>query len=233
MTITTKRRPETLPLSFGNVALVEKPEHKHLGVIIQNNCKWDSHINFIISKAKLQVACLRSFKYKLSRKCLEIMYNSFILPHFDYCDTVWDNCTLTLSNELEKLNLDAIRTVIGAVRGTSHLKLYQESCILPLKERRKRHKLILFFKIIKGLTPSYLLTYLPPLVTDLNPRVHHRRNPLQRYIPRCRTEIYAQSFFPSTTTIWNTIPDNIKSSDSLAQFKRHLRSNDDHVPQTD
>lgn len=228
MTITTKRQPETLPLSFGNVALVEKPEHKHLGVIIQNNCKWDSHINFIISKAKLQVACLRSYKYKLSRKCLEIMYNSFILPHFDYCDTVWDNCTLTLCAELEKLNLDAIRTVIGAVRGTSHLKLYQESGILPLKERRQRHKLILFFKIIKGLTPSYLSTYLPPLVAEFNP--HHRRNPLQRYIPRCRTEIYAQSFFPSTTTAWNALPDNIKSSDSLAEFKRHLRSNDANVP---
>ena len=34
MTITSNRLPETRPLSFGNVALVEKLEHKHLGVII-------------------------------------------------------------------------------------------------------------------------------------------------------------------------------------------------------
>lgn len=73
------------------------------------------------------------------------MYNSFILPHFDYCDTVWDNRSQLLSEELETLNLDAKRTVIGAVRGTSHNQLYQESGILPLKERRRRHKLILFF----------------------------------------------------------------------------------------
>ena len=46
------------------------------------------------------------------------------------------------SDELEKLNLDAIRSIIGAVRGTSHHKLYEESGFIPLKERRTRHKLI-------------------------------------------------------------------------------------------
>ena len=35
MTITTKRKPDTHPLSFGNVVLVEKSEHKHLGVIMR------------------------------------------------------------------------------------------------------------------------------------------------------------------------------------------------------
>ena len=134
ITLTNKRTPDIRQLTFGNVVLEPRTEHKHLGVILQNNCKWENQINFIISKTKLQVACLRSFKYKLSRKSLEIMYKSYILPHFDYCDTIWDNCNALLSDELEKLNLDAIRTIIGAVRGTSHDKLYKESGILPLIE---------------------------------------------------------------------------------------------------
>ena len=120
------------------------------------------------------------------------MYKSYILPHFDYADTVWDNCTNLLAEELEKLNLDAIRTIIGAVRGTSHEKLYTESGILPLKERRRRHKLILFYKMTRQMTPNYITSRLPPLVSDINP--YHRRNPLQRYGPRCRTELYKQSF---------------------------------------
>ena len=48
------------------------------------------------------------------------MYISFILPIFDYVDVVRDNCTLKLADELEELYLDAIRTITGAVRGTSH-----------------------------------------------------------------------------------------------------------------
>ena len=228
ITISNKRLPETRPLSFGDRTLSNVTEHKHLGVILQNNCKWESHINFIISKARLQVACLRSFKYKLSRKTLEIMYKAFILPHFDYADTVWDNCNTSQSDELEKLNLDAIRTILGAVRGTSHQKLYEESGILSLKERRSRHKLVLFFKLTKKLTPHYLTNYLPPLVSEVNP--YHRRNPLDRYIPRSRIELYKQSFFPSTTALWNALPDFVKLSDSMAEFKRYLSANDITVP---
>ena len=228
ITLSNNREPELGQLSFGDVTLNSRPEHKHLGVILQNNCKWDQQINYIISKARLQVACLRSYKYKLSRKTLEIMYKSYILPHFDYADTVWDNCTNLLADELEKLNLDAIRTIIGAVRGTSHIKLYTESGILPLKERRRRHKLILFYKMTRQMTPNYITSCLPPLVSDINP--YHRRNPLQRYGPRCRTELYKQSFFPSTVDLWNALPDFIKLSSSLAQFKRYLSKDDVTVP---
>ena len=69
-------------LTFGNVVLEDKPHHKHLGITLQNNCKWDEHISNISSKVNILINCLRHFKYKLGRKALEIMYKSFILPFF-------------------------------------------------------------------------------------------------------------------------------------------------------
>ena len=90
----------------------------------------------LIAKCRCQVACLRSFKYRLSRKVLETMYRSFILPQLDYADVIWDNCSLKLAEELESLHLDAIRTIIGAVRGTSHQKLYTKSGFTTLREIR-------------------------------------------------------------------------------------------------
>ena len=76
---------------------------------------------------RLLISCLRSYKYKISRKALETMYRSFILPLFDYADIVWDNCTDTQSKKQESLHLEAIRIIIGGIRGTSHQKLYIES----------------------------------------------------------------------------------------------------------
>ena len=72
-----------LPLKFENTLLTALEQHKHLGVILQNNCKWDEHIKCIIAKSPVLVACLRSYKYRLSRKSLENMYEPFILLHFD------------------------------------------------------------------------------------------------------------------------------------------------------
>ena len=91
--------------TFGNVVLEDKPQHKHLGITLQNNCKWDEHISNISSKVNMLINCLRHFKYKLGKKALEIMYKSFILPLFDYADIIWDNCTNTQSNILENFIL--------------------------------------------------------------------------------------------------------------------------------
>ena len=86
-----------LPLRFEDITLQDTAQHKHLRIILQNNCKWDEHIRSIASKVNLLISCLRSYKYRLTRKTLETMYKSFILPHFDYADVVWDNCTAKLS----------------------------------------------------------------------------------------------------------------------------------------
>ena len=94
------------------------------------------------------------------------MYKSFILPVLDYGDIIWDNCTEILSNKLEEVQLDALRTISGSVRGTSHAKLYQETGFIPLKERRKRHKLLLFFKFVNNMLPAHINRKIPELVSD-------------------------------------------------------------------
>ena len=215
-----------LPLTFGDTALHSKENHKHLGLILQNNFKWDKHIDSLINKVTMLLSCMKSYKYRLNRKALEIMYKSFILPIFDYADVIWDNCSEQSSNSLENLHLEAIRIIIGAVRGTSHQKLYQESGFCSLKERRRRHKIVYYYKIINGMCPLYLSNLLPPLASEANP--YHRRRPLERVVPRCNTEIYRTSFIPSTTNIWNSLPDNLKNSSSLSALKRNL-STDDHI----
>ena len=80
-------------LIFGQGILQEVPYHKHLGITIQKNYKWDEHVKRIVNKVNLHLCCLRSYTYKLSRKALETMYKSFFLPIFDYADVIWDSCS--------------------------------------------------------------------------------------------------------------------------------------------
>ena len=227
--MTIKRDNKVIePLIFNNTTLNEVSEHKHLGLVLQNNCKWDRHIHNLIKKITPLLSCLKSYKYRLSRRSLDRIYRTFILPIFDYADIIYDGCADYLSEELEKYNLEAIRTIIGLVKGTSRDKLYQESGHTSLKERRKRHKLIMFHKIIHQNCPTYLSNLCPPLVADMNP--YHRRRPLERFVPRCNSEIYSKSFIPSTTRLYNELPDGIKTSPSISLLKHHLRCNDPIVP---
>ena len=97
-----------------------------------------------------------------------------------------------------------------------------------MKERRKRHKLILYFKYINNLLPEHISIKFPKLVSETNP--YHRRRPLERNNFFCHTELYKRSFFPCTTELWNELPDDIKSLTSISAFKRFFSNNDYVVP---
>jgi len=224
----TRGQNQNQQLTFGSTTLKGTTSHKHLGIILQNNCRWDEHIRSVINKTSMLISCLRFYKYKISRKTLETMYKSFILPFFDYADIVWDNCTDTQSKMLENLHLEAIRIIIGGIRGTSHQKLYKESGFCTLKERRKRHKLLMFHKMILGLCPQYISDLLPPSAAHINP--YHRRRPLERDVTTCKTELYRNSFISSTTAEWNSLPISVQRSTSLSVFKRSLSLSDSKVP---
>ena len=113
-------------------------------------------------------------------------------------------------------------------KGTSHDILYTETGFCSLKERRRRHKIIMYHKILNNRTPEYLDELLPPLVSTTNP--YHRRRPFERIVPPHKTEIYRTSFFPDTTRLWNQLPVNIQQSTSINQTKQYLTQNDSFVP---
>ena len=80
----------------------------------------------------------------------------------------------------------------------------------PLQERRANLKLQMFFKIRSN------IVYCPH--EDLIP-LRTPRRPLNYFIPQSNVEAHLHSFFPSSIRLWNSLPENIKSSDSLTAFK--------------
>ena len=69
---------------------------------------------------------------------------------------------------------------------------------------------------------------LPPLASTTNH--YHRRRPYEGIIPPFGTELYRNSFFPSTAVLWNNLPVNIQSSSSLGELKRYMTMNHNNVP---
>ena len=62
------------------------------------------------------------------------------VTHFDYADIIWDSCTETQSNLLENMHLEAIRIIIGAVKGTNHQKIVRGIRVLFSKRKKKKKK---------------------------------------------------------------------------------------------
>ena len=61
---------------------------------------------------------------------------------------------------------------------------------------------------------------IPP--TAMNTHQYNLRNRNNRQIPNTRLSIYAKSFIPSASKIWNTLPPSLRNTDSLSKFKNDL-----------
>ena len=92
----------------------------------------------------------------------------------------------------------------------------------PLHKRRRKHRLILFYKMINHLIPDILSDLVPPYVRESNPYSLRNSNDIQTIY--ARTNLYFNSFLPATIRDWNNLPLHVRQSDSLETFKKHLNS---------
>ena len=100
--------------------------HKHLGVTLSSDAKWNNHIENIILSVSRHLGILRKLKYRLSRQNLEKLYLVYIRPIFEYACEIWDNCGVCYSTKLEKLQLDAARIVTGLPIFTKQINYTQK-----------------------------------------------------------------------------------------------------------
>ncbi len=208
-------KPRHPALLMNNQPLSTFKEHKHLGLTLSDDGKWNVHIQLYLNKAWSRIGTLRSFKFLLKRSALERMYISIIRPLLEYADVVWSNITQELKNELESVQTEAARIVCGATKYCNIQKLYHELNWETLETRRNKHKLILFYKMKNGLAPPYLCDLIPQQIQNR----YVLRNATDIPIIPCRTQLYRNSFLPSTILDWNRLAENIRTAPTLAAFK--------------
>ena len=196
--------------------------HKHLGVYISSDNKWNKHIEFFIVSASKQIAYLRKLKYILPKETLNKLYCTYIRPLLEYVSEVWDGCTITDSNRLEHVQSTAARIVTGLPTFSSLCSLYLETGWKTLAERRRNKKLTLLHKIINNKAPVYLQDLLPDTVGATSS--YDLRNSANFEVPFTRLCSFETSFFPSTLKLWNESDLCIRSILSTSQFKSSIRN---------
>ena len=87
--------------------------HKHLGVTLSFNNKWNKHVELIIKSGSKQVSYLLKAKYQFSKEILSKLYCTYIRPMLEYASEVWDGCTQTNAYCLEQVQLIAACIVTG------------------------------------------------------------------------------------------------------------------------
>ena len=73
---------------------------KYLGVIRDECLTFESDINYIHNKASKKMGAIRKIRECVDETTALRLYKSLILPHFDFCDTVYMTATKESLNKL-------------------------------------------------------------------------------------------------------------------------------------
>ena len=159
----------------------------------------------------------RRIKHFLPKWSKIMFYNAYIMPHLDYCVTVWGDCSDL--NTLVKLQKQAARIILDCHYLTPSTDMFCKLKWLPMKDCVKYRKATMTCKAINGNAPYNISSMFEP-VGEV-----HRRTPRQTckndlYLPpRAKLNAVRNTLRYSGVRIWNNLPANVKHVPSVQMFK--------------
>ena len=119
---------------------------------------------------------------------------------------------------MEQLNKEALRTVLNS--NSDYETLLRKIGSVNLESSRVQNMLITTYKTLYGIAPPYLKLLLKQRKVAYN----LRGSTLKLNLPRVTTTTYGlHSFRYAATQVWNMLPDDIRTSESLIAFKRAIQ----------
>ena len=208
-------------LTFGGDPIPIHEKHTHLGLTLSKDLHFHQHINVICHKVNKTLGPLYIISKHIPRETLDQIYKTYIRPHFDYCDVIYDgHITIKDATRLETLQNRIARLVTGGRYRTPTSKLLSELGWDRLT-RRHYHRLILYHKLDdpRQHCPNYIMELMPNTrAQDTNRRL---RNANMHTIASSRTTTYHKSFFPQTSEQWNKLPNTVRTLKHDA-FKKQI-----------
>ena len=137
-----------------NYAIKECKSFKYLGLMVDNNLKFDIHVDYIKKKIQKRIGAMYRGSSLLPVKYRKMFANSLILPHFDYLDTIYGRASKTKLHELDVLYKKVAKIALGVEKTESSINVYKDMKWLPLHFRRQVHLSSYMLKILNGQSPS-------------------------------------------------------------------------------
>ena len=170
-----------------------------------------THITKISSGAFDHLHNIKRISKYLSKRSLTILIHAFVTSRLDYCNGLLyglPNCQLS---KLLRIQNDAARLVTNSHRWHNATPILSSLHWLPVKFRIDFKILLMVFKCLHGISP----TYLSDLITVRTLRPYNLRStdgvllayPNGKMLPT----LGSRAFYSAAPTLWNNLPTEIRN----------------------
>ncbi|XP_059188467.1 uncharacterized protein LOC131971162 [Centropristis striata] len=221
-TLTKSQRTPAPPIIVDGFPVPFSSQVKSLGVILDNTLSFAPHIQNITRTAFFHLRNISRLRPSLTQSSTEILVHSFVTSRIDYCNALLTGLPTKLINRLQIIQNSAAR-IITRTKSADHITpVLIQLHWLPVQYRIQYKNLLLTYKALHNLAPTYLCD----LLQEYTPSRSLRSSSAGLLItPTSRlSTMGARSFSCSAPRLWNSLPPHIRQSDTITTFKSQLKT---------
>lgn len=216
------KKREMLLNNMGKLAPWVKPKVTSLGVIIDSDLSFKSHINKVTKTSFFHLRNIAKVRPFINQKDAEKLIHAFISSRLDYCNALFTGLPKKNTERLQLIQNSAARLLTRTKRREHISPVLAALHWLPVKCRIDFKVLLLIYKALNGTGPSYiansLVNYVPPRT------LRSSTAGLLTAPSNSQKKIGDAAFANYAPKLWNTLPIDIREASSLNIFKTKLKT---------
>ena len=209
-----------LDIRIANELIGRTSQANFLGVIIDDQLKFDDHVNKLRNDLNKVAGIVWTAKAYLSRKLLRTIYLSLAWSKLTYGILVWGRSSLTRIGKIQKIQNRIIKNIYG-----SHtLEVYHSNKLLTLEDTYDLFCLVKIYKIMNEEDcNSFFFDRIQTFQVD-HPHQTRAVSNQNLTLPFYRNNSFQNSFLYQGLQLWNNLPISIRNVNNSKSFKGNVRS---------
>ena len=220
------RQRDTMSITINNgrepITIRSKNCLKILGMQVDAHLTWRRHIAQIKSRTCNAIRHIARSNNVLPLQSRVILTNALVVPHYNYGDILYDGCSVDARDDLERNHNYAARALLGQSKSCSASNALNKLNWIPLHLRRKIHQGVFIHKSINHQGSQHAITSTINLLPNhhYSTRLKHGNGLYSRQHSMAMSE---KSVLYRSSHVWNSIPSDIRSTESTSNFKNRLQ----------
>ena len=206
-------------VNVGQQIISNRANEKVLGVFFDNRLNFKCHINKLCKKASQKLHALARVSNFMSCNQRKIIMHAFISSQFNYCPLIWMCHNRSLNTQINKIHHRAL-SIVYRDNTSSFETLLEKSGSVSIHHRNIQLLAVEIFKSLNNLSPSIMTEIFKFKETNYEFRTGIQ---LQSTLPHT-TNYGIDSVSHLASNIWRQVPGEIKSCNTLNNFKRSIKT---------
>ena len=210
-------------LAIGETTINTTDVVRNLGVHLDSELSMKQHVAKVASVCFYHIRRLRQIRRRVGQEVTTRLVLAMITSRLDYCNSLLAGLPQSTLEPLQRVQNSAARLIFNLRQRDHVTPALQQLHWLPIQARVQFKLCVLMYGIHNRQCPAYLSNAVQS-VAATSTRGLRSATSTNYVTPRLRSKFGERAFSHAGPAAWNRLPETVRQAQSLAHFKKLLKS---------